>query len=106
MKNDAKKEYWNALYDLDYADISPVDKDTINAYGNDIPEDVFSSPKGYIKGFQTLSSDKIQILNQLDTQKILKSIDGHLKSIKTYIAIMFWVSVAFGVILLLSLLIK
>ena len=106
MKNDAKKEYWNTLYDLNYADISKVDKNDTNNYGDDIPEDVFSSSKGYIKGSQTLSSDKIQILNQISTHKTLKAIEQHLKAIKTYISIAFWLSLSAGIIYILALLIN
>lgn len=72
------------------------------AVEDEIPEDVIVNfNSNHAESLQNISSDKIQILNQIESQKLLKSIDNNLKTIKTYIAIAFWISVSSVVILVL-----
>ncbi|MCM1328406.1 MAG: hypothetical protein NC253_03110 [Ruminococcus sp.] len=106
-KNDIKKEYWTLLYNLGCADVSKPEKSDADIPENDIPEDVVINPDGnLVRCSQSLSSDKIQILNQIKNQKLLESIEQHLKTIKTYIAVAFWISVSSAAILVLSAIIR
>ena len=106
-RNEIKQEYWNTLYDLDYAYVCKPTESDLNISEDEIPEDIVINPNGdYMKCAQILSSDKIQILNQIKNQKLLESIDNNLKTIKKYISITFWISVCSGCILVLSAIIK
>lgn len=101
-RNDIKKEYWNTLYELQYAHVCKSEKSNSDIPEDEIPEDVVLSPNGdHIRCSQNLSSDKIQILNQIKTYNLLESIDSHLKTIKTYITVTFWISVSSAAILIL-----
>lgn len=101
-KNEIKNEYWNTLYDMDYAHVCRPSKDDMDIPEDKLPDDIMVNSDGnYVKCSQNLSSDKIQILNQIKNQKLLESIDNNLKTIKTYIAIAFWISVSSVAILVL-----